>query len=62
MSKYRKASPKEIADCIRRQVVDACDLATTDEYKSKPSKLLALIRDIKCDAKSNADWLASQDD
>lgn len=60
MTKYRNATPQEIADCIRRQVVDACDLANTDEYKTKPTKLLALIRDIKTAAISNADWLASQ--
>lgn len=57
---YRTATPKEIADCIQRQVVEACALAESPEYRSKPAKLRALILDIKLCAKSNADWLRSQ--
>jgi|GEM_PF-5855188 hypothetical protein len=57
---YRTATPQEIAACIRGQVVDTCDLAEAPEYKSKPTKLLGLIRGIKIYAKSNADWLDSQ--
>jgi hypothetical protein len=60
MSKFRTATPKEIADCIQRQVVDTCELAELPEYRSKPSKLRALIRDIRLCSKSNADWLRSQ--
>ena len=60
MSKYRTATPQEIADCIQRQIVEACDLAESPEYSGKPRKLRALIYDIKVCAKSNANWLRSQ--
>lgn len=60
MEMYRTATPQEIADCIQRQVVEACDLAETDEYRSKPAKLRSLVRDIKIMAKSNTEWLRSQ--
>lgn len=60
MSKYRTATPQEIAKCIRLQVVDACDVAEQDEYRTRPAKLRSLIRDIRVCAKSSADWLASQ--
>jgi len=57
---YRQAKPQEIADCIKLQVVDACDLAETEAYKNKPAKLRSLIRDIKTCAISNAQWVAAQ--
>lgn len=58
--KYRTATPQEIADCIDRQVVNACNLADSPEYARSPKKLLALIRDIKICARSNSQWLRSQ--
>ena len=57
---YRQAKPQEIADCIMRQEVEACDMAETEEYKNKPVKLRKLIRDIKICAVSNAHWVAGQ--
>ena len=57
---YRTATPNEISDCIYRQVVEPCELAESPEYRNKPAKLRALIRDIRIGAKSNADWLRSQ--
>ena len=57
---YRQAKPQEIADCIMRQEVEACDMAETEEYKNKPVKLRKLIRDIKICAVSNAHWVAAQ--
>ena len=57
---YRQAKPREIAESIKIQVVEPCDLAETDEYRRNPSKLRKLIHDIRIGASSNAKWVASQ--
>lgn len=59
---YRQASLKEIADCIDRQVVAACDQAETPEYRNRPKKLRSLVRDIQVMARSCSEWLRSQRD
>ena len=57
---YRQATPTEIAQALRRQVVETAALALDPHYSRSPKRLRHLLHSIEVCARSCAEWLEAQ--